>query len=153
MGQWPISHSNFQIMQYIICSLSSLAKKSAHMTQVQHRTFVICENSIWSEAIKMGIHINHAKTTTDSAHLYFKRYNIRLLRPIWLFNILQICTDLYILPDVLTRAATFTRVTEPFRVSAINVYKIVLPFTRTLARDQHRCLLIAFPNKKYSLKQ
>ena len=34
--------------------------------------------------------------------------------------------------------------TAPFRVSAINVYKIGLPFTRTLARG----LLIAFPNEK-----
>ena len=34
--------------------------------------------------------------------------------------------------------------TAPFRVSAINVYKIGLPFTQTLARG----LLIAFPNEK-----
>ena len=33
----------------------------------------------------------------------------------------------------------------PFRVSAINVYKIDLPFTQTLACDQPRGLLIAFP--------
>ena len=31
--------------------------------------------------------------------------------------------------------------------------QIDLPFTRTLARDQRRGLLIAFPNEKYSLKQ
>ena len=36
----------------------------------------------------------------------------------------------------------------PFRVSAINVYKIDLPFTRTLSRDKRRGLLIAFPNEK-----
>ena len=43
--------------------------------------------------------------------------------------------------------------TTPFRVSAINVYKIGLPFTRTLARDQHRGLQIALPIENYSLKQ
>ena len=32
-----------------------------------------------------------------------------------------------------------------FRVFAINVYKIGLPFTQTLAHDQCRDLLIAFP--------
>ena len=36
----------------------------------------------------------------------------------------------------------------PFRVSAINVYKIDLPFTRTLSRDKRRGLLITFPNEK-----
>ena len=36
----------------------------------------------------------------------------------------------------------------PFRVSAINVYKIDLPFTRTLSRDKRGGLLIAFPNEK-----
>ena len=35
----------------------------------------------------------------------------------------------------------------PFRVFAIKVCKIGPPFTRTLARDQHRGLLIAFPNE------
>ena len=34
-----------------------------------------------------------------------------------------------------------------FCVSAINIYKIDLPFTRTLAHDQRLGLLIAFPNK------
>ena len=38
--------------------------------------------------------------------------------------------------------------TAPFRVSAINVYKIDLPFTRTLSRDKRCGLLIAFPNEK-----
>ena len=40
-------------------------------------------------------------------------------------------------------AAILTRVL--FRVFAIDVYKIGLLFTRTLARDQRRGLLIAFP--------
>ena len=40
-----------------------------------------------------------------------------------------------------------------FRVSAINVYKIGLLVTQTLACDQRRSLLIAFPNEKWSLKQ
>ena len=38
--------------------------------------------------------------------------------------------------------------TALFHVSAINVYKIDLPFTRTLACDKRRGLLIAFPNEK-----
>ena len=38
--------------------------------------------------------------------------------------------------------------TDRFRVSAVNVYKIDLPFTRTVARDKHHGLLIAFPNEK-----
>ena len=38
-----------------------------------------------------------------------------------------------------------------FRVSAINVYKIGLPFKQTLAHDQRCGLLIAFPNEKYCL--
>ena len=37
-----------------------------------------------------------------------------------------------------------------FRVSAINIYKIDLPFTQTLSRDKRRSLLIAFPNEKNS---
>ena len=53
----------------------------------------------------------------------------------------------------MARAATFTRVTAPFRVSAINIYKIDLLFTRTLARDKRHGLLIVFPYEKYSLKQ
>ena len=36
----------------------------------------------------------------------------------------------------------------PFCVSAMNAYKIDLPFTRTLALDKRRGLLIAFPNEK-----
>ena len=36
----------------------------------------------------------------------------------------------------------------PVRVSAINVYKVDLPFTRTLAHDKRRGLLIALPNEK-----
>ena len=36
-------------------------------------------------------------------------------------------------------------------VFAINVYKIGLPFKRTLACDQCCGLLIAFPNEKYCL--
>ena len=39
----------------------------------------------------------------------------------------------------------------PFGVSAINVYKIDLPFTQTLARDQPHGLLIAFPNENILL--
>ena len=39
----------------------------------------------------------------------------------------------------------------PFRVSAINFYKIDLPFTGTLACDQRRGLLIAFPNENILL--
>ena len=42
----------------------------------------------------------------------------------------------------------FTRVNSTFRVYAINVYKIDLPFTLTLACDKRRGLLIAFPNEK-----
>ena len=38
-----------------------------------------------------------------------------------------------------------------FRVFAINVNKIGLPFKQTLACDQCRGLLIAFPSKKYCL--
>ena len=33
------------------------------------------------------------------------------------------------------------------------IYKIDLPFTRTIACGQRHGLLIAFPNEKYSLKQ
>ena len=39
-----------------------------------------------------------------------------------------------------------------FVVFAINVYKIGLRFTRTIACDQPRGVLIAFPNEKYSIK-
>ena len=39
----------------------------------------------------------------------------------------------------------------PFRVFAINVYKICLPFTRALPRDQRCGLLIAFPNEHPAL--
>ena len=51
------------------------------------------------------------------------------------------------------RAATFTCVngTVPFYVFAINVYKIGLPFTRTLPCDQCRGLLIAFSNEHSAL--
>ena len=35
----------------------------------------------------------------------------------------------------------------PFCVFSINVYKIGLPFTQTLAHDQHHGFLIAFPNE------
>ena len=54
------------------------------------------------------------------------------------------------LPD---RAATFTCVnsTVSFRVSSINIYKIDLPFTQTLACDQHHGLFIGFPNEKFLL--
>ena len=38
--------------------------------------------------------------------------------------------------------------TALFRVSAINVYKIDLPFTQTLACDKLHGLLIAFSNEK-----
>ena len=41
--------------------------------------------------------------------------------------------------------------TERFHVFAINVYKIGLPFTQTLACDQRQGLLIAFPNENPSL--
>ena len=40
---------------------------------------------------------------------------------------------------------------SPFRVSAINIYEIDLPFTQTVARDQHCVLLIAFPNENILL--
>ena len=40
---------------------------------------------------------------------------------------------------------------SPFRVSTINIYEIDLPFTRTVARDQHCVLLIAFPNENILL--
>ena len=49
-------------------------------------------------------------------------------------------------PQLTARAATFTCINGTFRVFAINVYKIGLPFTQTLARDKHCGLLIAFPN-------
>ena len=39
----------------------------------------------------------------------------------------------------------------PFLVFAINIYKIGLPFTQTLPRDQRRGLLIAFSNKHPAL--
>ena len=51
------------------------------------------------------------------------------------------------------RAATFTRVNDTVSCFAINIYKIGLLFTRTLACDQRHGLLIAFPNEKWSLKQ
>ena len=38
-----------------------------------------------------------------------------------------------------------------FSVFATNVYRIDLPFTKTLARDQRHCLLIAFPNENILL--
>ena len=53
--------------------------------------------------------------------------------------------------DISNRAATYTRVKARFRVSAINVYKIYLLFTRTLAHDKRLGLLIAFPNEKNNL--
>ena len=49
------------------------------------------------------------------------------------------------------RAATFTRVNGTVCVFAINVYKIGLPFTRTLPRDQRRDLLKAFSNEHPAL--
>ena len=42
----------------------------------------------------------------------------------------------------------FTHVNGTFCVSAINVYKIDLPFTRTLACDKRCGLIITFPNEK-----
>ena len=39
----------------------------------------------------------------------------------------------------------------PFRVFAINVYKIGLPFTQTLPCDQRHGLLIAFSNEHFTL--
>ena len=51
-------------------------------------------------------------------------------------------------------AATFTHVNGIISCFfSINFYKIGLPFTPTIACDQRRGLLIAFPKEKYSLKQ
>ena len=51
-------------------------------------------------------------------------------------------------PLLPVRAATFTCVNGTVYVSAVNVYKIDIPLTRTFARDQRRGLLIAFHNEK-----